>query len=420
MTDSNSLHGQRLGHYLVGEVIGLGSFATVYRATDERLDGTVVLKVLAENHSLNPEIRERFIAEGRSLRRVGGTHAIAVHDIGESDRQQPYLVLELADRGTLRQRVEGLWQQEWRASRADVLTFSRALAAAVDAVHRARLVHRDLSPGNLLLATRHTGLGSAGRYGSRDLNVAETGAASAVVCDDEQLLIADLGMCKDLALNSGLTVAAGTSGFRPPEQHGPGTVDIRADIWAMSALLEWLTQGADLPRSLRRVLRRGMAQHPVRRQPDARTWLAEVEEALAPVAGPSTVTPAQQPTAGASARRGGLRLVRTVVVAACALALGVLGGYLLRGPESPLAQTDQAAVAIEGPEEVAVGEPVSFTAQLSGVTSWTWLLPTGRYVADEEQVRLTPTVPGRAEMILRARAPDGSELQARHTVRVVN
>ncbi|MGO2537965.1 MAG: protein kinase domain-containing protein, partial [Brachybacterium tyrofermentans] len=142
-----------LGHYRLHEVLGVGSFATVHRAHDERLDASVAVKVLAENHSLNPEIRERFIAEGRTLRRVGGPHLVTVHDIGQTSRQQPYLVLEIADRGTLRQRVENLRAEGWRATREDALALARPLAAAVGAVHRARLVHRDLSPGNLLLTS---------------------------------------------------------------------------------------------------------------------------------------------------------------------------------------------------------------------------------------------------------------------------
>ena len=54
---------RRIGRYRLVEVVGTGAFATVHRAVDERLEDTVALKVLAENHSLNPEIRERFMAE---------------------------------------------------------------------------------------------------------------------------------------------------------------------------------------------------------------------------------------------------------------------------------------------------------------------------------------------------------------------
>src|SRR5699024_2734574 len=135
----------------------------------------------------------------------------------------PYLVLEHADRGTLQSRVADLRRQGWRAECEDVLAFARPLAAAVDSVHRAQLVHRDLSPGNLLLATKPSEL----------IADEASGLSTELLRADERLLIADLGMCKDLAMNSGLTVSGGTAGFRPPEQAGPGMVDIRADIWAM-------------------------------------------------------------------------------------------------------------------------------------------------------------------------------------------
>lgn len=79
---------RRVGRYTVGDVLGFGSFATVYRGVDDRLDADIVLKILAENHSLNPEIRERFIAEGRALRRVHSPYVVAVHDIGESERRR--------------------------------------------------------------------------------------------------------------------------------------------------------------------------------------------------------------------------------------------------------------------------------------------------------------------------------------------
>src|SRR5690606_41467786 len=92
----------------------------------------------------------------------------------------------------------------WTAGREDVLAVARALAAAVGAVHAGGLVHRDLSPGNILLATLPAGEAA--------------GPPAAVVRPDERLVVADLGMCKDLALSSGLTVAGGTAGFRPPEQ----------------------------------------------------------------------------------------------------------------------------------------------------------------------------------------------------------
>lgn len=416
---------ERLGRYRLEDVIGVGSFATVHRAVDEALQDTVVIKILAENHSLNPEVRERFIAEGRSLRKVASPHVVGVHDIGENDRHQPYLVLEHADRGTLAARVASLRQQGWVASAADALALARQLAAAIAAVHRANLVHRDLSPGNLLL----TALPEAEQWGSGP-------PAAAVVAADERLVVADLGMCKDLALNSGLTVGGGTAGFRPPEQDGPGMVDTRADLWAMSALLLWMCarSGAEdgLPEEFFTAVRRSHAADPEQRHRDVAAWLTEIERALVvattpagfaePPAGPAVpggarvgagtapdvagdVRPAGRPRARRWAR-GALLVMVTAL-------LGLGGGWWMSS-SGPPSSSGEALVAISGPETAEVGVPVSFTAQTEGVSSWGWSLPTGSFEADAERVTLTATSRGAAELVLRARAPDGTELEVRH------
>src|SRR5699024_3910584 len=158
---------------------------------------------------------------------VNGVQTCALpilRDIGESERQQPYLVLEYADRGTLADRVEALRAGGWVASAEDVLAASRNLASALHAVHAAGLVHRDLSPRNVLITRADRASTPPGGNGEARL-----------LAEDEILVVADLGMCKALALNSGLTVAGGTAGFRPPEQEsGPALIDHRADLWAMS------------------------------------------------------------------------------------------------------------------------------------------------------------------------------------------
>src|SRR5699024_8890365 len=245
-----------------------GTAATAHRARNELLQDESVVIILAVNHSLNPEIRERFIAEGRSLRKVRSPHVVQLYDIGESSAQQPYLVLELADRGTLRARVAALRSRGWRATATDVLAVAGALAAAVEAVHAAHLVHRDLSPGNVLLTS---------------VPAVDPGDHGYVIGADERLLVADLGLCKDLAVSSGLTVAGGTDGFRPPEASGsPAVVDTRADLWSLSRLLLWLCEGADLPPALDVALRRSLAPDPAQRHQDVAAWLADVEASLAP------------------------------------------------------------------------------------------------------------------------------------------
>lgn len=269
-----------VGRYRIEGIIGTGGYATVYRAIDERLDATVAVKVLAENHCFDPDVRERFLQEGRILRHIGSTHVVAVHDLGETERGQPYLVLDYADRGNLDQRVDNRHKSGWRPQPADVVAVAESLADALTAVHARDIVHRDLAPRNILL---------------RSTRVA-SGSTSDLIGSDEQLVLADLGLSKDLATASGLTVAGGTAGFAPPEQRdGPTRVDQRADLWAASAVLVWLLLTAppdDAGRwagglhaigwasALEPALAMGLATDPERRPPDARAWLATIRSAF--------------------------------------------------------------------------------------------------------------------------------------------
>lgn len=402
------------GRYQLGDVMGVGSFATVYRARDDLLEDTVVIKMLAENHSLNPEIRERFIAEGRSLRRIVSEHVVTVHDIGESSRQQPFLVLELADRGTLASRVQSLRARGWNPSANDILSLVRPLAQALEAVHTAQVVHRDLSPGNLLLA-------------SSPQAEEHQHAGPQLVRTDERLLVADLGMCKDLAINSGLTVSGGTAGFRPPEQSRPGVVDTRADIWAASALVSWVADGANLPQDFHQVLQRGMSTDPTDRQQTVTQWLAEIEESLVPPPPVAAPPPPQhddqvnglsdfmpEPVESKPVSMTTLLLVGLSVLTGI---IGLVAGLFVSAERYP-AETDGASIAISGPDEITVGEAANFTAEVEGVDSWIWALPTGTNVVDDTEATVTATEPGTNDIILRARGPDGQELEARHSVTV--
>jgi serine/threonine protein kinase len=399
------------GRYQLGYVVGVGSFATVYHATDPLLDDTVVVKMLAENHSLNPEIRERFITEGRSLRKVASEHVVTVHDIGESDYQQPYLVLEFADRGTLADRVHHLRAQGWQPSPEDLLSMARPLAQALEAIHTAKLVHRDLSPGNLLLATEPA--------------ADATPSTTRLVTQHERLLLSDLGMCKDLAINSGLTVSGGTAGFRPPEQSQPGLVDTRADIWAASALLAWVAEGAELPETFHEVIRRGMAPDPAQRQQTIAEWLSDLETVLVPQPPPppvqqqasaETAQPSPHQPVGKKPRRRFSALVSAGVAVIMGV-LGLLAGVALTDDGYPSSVGD-ASIAISGPSEVSVGETATYVAETEGVHSWVWSLPTGTSLVDDHETSMTATEPGTTEIVLRARTSNGDELEARYRVQV--
>jgi eukaryotic-like serine/threonine-protein kinase len=450
---------RRIGRYRLEEVIGAGGFAVVHRAVDERLGDTVAVKVLADNHCLDPDMRERFIAEGRVLRRIDSPHVVRVHDMGETDQQQLYLVLEYADRGTLAARVVDLRAGGWTPGRNDLRVVARSLAAALEAVHRADLVHRDLSPRNMLL---------------RSTLAPRDDPQSAVVAPDERLLLADLGLCKDLALHSGVTVSGGTEGFRPPEQSGgPSRVDARADLWALSALLVWLVTGhppgdrpvraaltaAGLPRRFGEVLTTSLAEDPRKRHANVAAWLTDVESALLP--------PTQPPRPQvATTRRSPWSVARTAVVPRDAevaakagagdavgqggratdgrlrFAAGIIVGLLLgsgvllasdlglRDPGPAVTQLGDgrvqsaredgdARVAIIGPAEVTVGDVATFEADTRDVEDWVWLLPDRSVRTGEPQVQLRTRSRGIARITLLGVSSGGDRVEVVHDLRVV-
>ena len=135
----------RLGRYAVRRRIGSGGFATVWLAYDEQLDSPVAIKVLADNWTEDHQIRQRFLEEGRYLRKVESPHVVSVYDAGELDDGRPYLVMSYADQGTLADRleVEGL-------TTAQAMEVVRQVGAGLQALHDRDILHRDIKPANVL------------------------------------------------------------------------------------------------------------------------------------------------------------------------------------------------------------------------------------------------------------------------------
>ncbi|RPF38767.1 serine/threonine-protein kinase [Streptomyces sp. TLI_185] len=258
---------ERIGRYRLERRLGTGAFGTVWLAHDDELDAPVAVKVLADNWSHRLDVRERFLAEARMLRRAGSDRVVQVYDIGELPDGRPYFVMEYADGGTLAELPAGGALPVPQALR---LTALAARGAA--ALHAAGIVHRDIKPSNVLLCSSPDG-------GSR-------------------VLLADLGLAKSLAQASGLTQAAGSAGYRPPEQAEPGVgIDARADVYSLGAVAYHLVTGAvpgepgrvvrpdrlraDLAPAVRRALMRALAPDRRRRWPDAEAFAQELERLAA-------------------------------------------------------------------------------------------------------------------------------------------
>jgi hypothetical protein len=340
-------HGGKINRYRIIEPIGSGGFATVYRALDERLGAEVALKVLAENHSLVPDYRERFISEAQHLRRVDSYWVASIFDLGETDTGQPYMVLELADRGDLETRVNNLWDKRRGLERDDLLILAETLAHSLSAIHAADLVHRDVTPGNLLV--RHNGLNP------------EPWSGRSLLDRGERLMLSDLGYAKDLRAASGITSGGGTAGFAAPEQHGEMTqVDQRADIYGASAVLQWAATGSRIEEALTEVNQIGMAEDPDDRFANMGEWNKAVRTALAsPYASMASVGAMDEVPTG---------WARSVLAAVAGLSVGfIVAAVVFDGTDS----SDDADTVVPTTTTAATGDEGS-------TTSSTAVVPTDR------------------------------------------
>lgn len=92
----------KVGRYRIERRLGAGSFATVWLGHDDDLDVPVAVKVLAENWSGNDDVRLRFLAEARIMRRIRDPRLVQVYDIGTLDDGRPYFVMDFIDGGAER------------------------------------------------------------------------------------------------------------------------------------------------------------------------------------------------------------------------------------------------------------------------------------------------------------------------------
>lgn len=192
------------GRYRVDERIATGGMATVYRATDARLDRVVALKVMHPTLAEDGELVERFIREARSVARLDHPNVVGVHDQGTDDGWV-YLAMEYVAGCTLRDVLRERGALPPRAA-LDVL---EPMLAGLAAAHRAGLVHRDVKPENVLI-------GSDGR-----------------------VKIADFGLVRGVDHHTSARGDSllGTVAYLAPEQIERGTVDARTDVFACGVLL---------------------------------------------------------------------------------------------------------------------------------------------------------------------------------------
>jgi serine/threonine protein kinase len=223
--------GTKLGPYEIQSPLGAGGMGEVYRARDTRLDRVVAIKILPTNLSLNPEFKQRFDREARTISSLSHPHICQLFDVGSQDGTD-FLVMEFLDGETLADRL-----RRGALPFPELLKIGMEVATALEVAHRAGIVHRDLKPSNIMLTKAGTKLMDFGLAKPATLGKAGSGSAP--------LLSAARTMSGPTPVGP-LTVAGsvvGTIQYMSPEQIEGKEADARSDIFAFGAVLYEMAMG---------------------------------------------------------------------------------------------------------------------------------------------------------------------------------
>ena len=316
------------GRYQVRSRIARGGMATVYLATDLRLERRVAIKVMHGHLADDNTFKTRFVQEARSAARLAHPNVVNVFDQGQ-DSDMAYLVMEYLPGITLRE----LLKDYKKLTPEQTVDIMDAVLSGLAAAHKAGIVHRDLKPENVLLA------------------------------DDGRIKLGDFGLARAASANTATGQALlGTIAYLSPELVTRGVADARSDIYAVGIMMyEMLTgeqpyvgeapmaiayqhandtvptpssKNPSVPAELDELVLWATARDPEERPNDARVMLDRLRE----------VEP------GIRASRTPLRTQATMVIADAAMPIGaataettVLGGGGVVAPVAP-------AVALPAPE----------------------------------------------------------------------
>jgi Tol biopolymer transport system component len=347
----------------------------VYKARDTRLNRIVALKILPEALAVDPQFRDRFDREARSISQLDHPHICALYDVGDQ-AGTAYLVMQYLEGETLADRLA-----KGALSIDHALQIAIQIADALVAAHRAGIVHRDLKPGNIMLSKTGAKL--------LDFGLAKTGAALVGASSQSIPTAAPLTQPGSIL---------GTFQYMAPEQIEGQEADARTDIFAFGVVVYEMVTGrkafegktsASLvsailkdqppplstvqpvtPAALDRTVRRCLVKEPDARWQTARDlleelkWIAAERERAAPVA----TTGARQ-----RARAAGLVLAMALIVGILAITATRL--LLPAAPAAFVTRFDVVTPPTSDPFSFALspdGRQVAFVATADG-TSRLWV-----------------------------------------------
>lgn len=322
--------GTKLGPYEVVAPAGAGGMGEVYRARDARLNRDVAVKVLPTEFSRDPERVHRFQQEAQAVAALNHPNIMAIHDFGEKERS-PYIVAELLEGETLRERLRGGALPMRKAT-----DYAEQIARGLAAAHEKGIVHRDLKPENIFI-TRD------GRVKILDFGLAKLAHREGVPAD-----------APTLVSQTEPGVVMGTVGYMSPEQVKGQTADLRSDLFSFGTILYEMLSGRrafrgetsvetmsailkeDPPEltetnrsvstALERIVRHCLEKNPGERFQSARDVAFNLQSLSGSTSQVAAIAPVQRPAA---------RVSRIAAVAALAVAAAFWVGWSLRSTSSP-------------------------------------------------------------------------------------
>ncbi len=200
------------GRYRISGRVARGGMASVYEATDLRLDRTVAIKIMHAGLGEGDDFATRFVREARSAAKLSHPNVVSVYDQGNDDGVV-FLAMEFISGHTLRDTIT----KEAPMSPSKALALIEPILSALSAAHRAQIIHRDIKPENVLIA------------------------------DDGRIKVADFGLAKAISADTQHTATAGvligTVSYLAPELVIEGRADARADVYAVGVVLFELLTG---------------------------------------------------------------------------------------------------------------------------------------------------------------------------------
>ena len=413
--------GGQIGRYLIGDRLGSGGAASVYRGYDQIQERTVALKILS--HGADDAVRSRFQHEARTVSSLRHPHIVKTLQVGDSSGDgTAYIAMELVDGDSLDQ----LLKRRGRLSVAECCNLLAPIARALDYAHQQEIIHRDVKPSNILL--RPVDPGSFGSEQPDALSASAVHEAEKILIGSPSTgeyplgqtavelpvapLLSDFGIARALDMpeltNEGRTI--GTPAYMAPEQcAGSREVTGRADIYALGAVLYRCLVGrppftgsttqilhahvyaslslpddllASLPPGLVEVLRRSLAKNPHDRYAVAREMaddltataglLASLESSLAEQT--STLTLVSLPSVGPPPSSA--NTTDTVIVAG---AESLLDGAV---PDNVIPQRPGALDARTPSSGDSRSSPKPLIAAILGVVILVGLLAVGNFARD--------------------------------------